>query len=87
MVAFFRYSPVDILSVNLPPSTLDFSCRSPQGWLKSVAIEVFYFIKLVETLLILCIPHINSRIKNHVIFFVFVSLDIWQNGSAAYRSI
>lgn len=26
MVAFFRYSPVDILSVNLPPLVLDFSC-------------------------------------------------------------
>ncbi|XP_062191720.1 putative 1-phosphatidylinositol-3-phosphate 5-kinase FAB1C [Phragmites australis] len=41
MVAFFRYSPVDILSVNLPPSVLDFNCRSPQEWLKKVAIEIF----------------------------------------------
>ncbi|CAO2169158.1 unnamed protein product [Urochloa humidicola] len=41
MVAFFRYSPVDILSVNLPPSVLDFNCRSPQEWLKRVAVEIF----------------------------------------------
>ncbi|RLN04676.1 putative 1-phosphatidylinositol-3-phosphate 5-kinase FAB1C [Panicum miliaceum] len=41
MVAFFRYSPVDILSVNLPPSILDFNCRNPQEWLKRVAIEIF----------------------------------------------
>ncbi|CAL5006113.1 unnamed protein product [Urochloa decumbens] len=41
MVAFFRYSPVDILSVNLPPSVLDFNCRSPQDWLKRVAVEIF----------------------------------------------
>ncbi|KAG2584018.1 hypothetical protein PVAP13_6KG256900 [Panicum virgatum] len=41
MVAFFRYSPVDILSVNLPLSILDFNCRNPQEWLKRVAIEIF----------------------------------------------
>ncbi|KAG0523664.1 hypothetical protein BDA96_07G142500 [Sorghum bicolor] len=41
MVAFFRYSPVDILSVNLPPSVLDFNCRSPQELLKRVAVEIF----------------------------------------------
>ncbi|TVU05784.1 hypothetical protein EJB05_48967 [Eragrostis curvula] len=41
MVAFFRYSPVDILSVNLPSPVLDFNYRSPQEWLKSMAIEIF----------------------------------------------
>ncbi|KAL6596092.1 hypothetical protein ACP70R_047456 [Stipagrostis hirtigluma subsp. patula] len=41
MVAFFRYSPVDILSVNLPPSILDFKSHSPQEWLKRVAVEIF----------------------------------------------
>ncbi|KAL6862448.1 hypothetical protein ACP4OV_016789 [Aristida adscensionis] len=41
MVAFFRYSPVDILSVNLPPSVLDFNCRGPQEWLKRVAVEIY----------------------------------------------
>jgi hypothetical protein len=57
MVAFFKYSPLDILSVNLPPSVLDFNCHSLQEWLKSVAIEVCYFIALAETMLIFCILH------------------------------
>ncbi|KAJ1268506.1 hypothetical protein BS78_07G140800 [Paspalum vaginatum] len=41
MVAFFRYSPVDILSVSLPPSVLDFNCRRQQEWLRRVAVEMF----------------------------------------------
>ncbi|KAK1607812.1 hypothetical protein QYE76_031485 [Lolium multiflorum] len=41
MVAFFRYSPVDILSVNLPPSVLCFNCHSPQDWTKTVAVEIY----------------------------------------------
>ncbi|KAL6605816.1 hypothetical protein ACP70R_041469 [Stipagrostis hirtigluma subsp. patula] len=32
MVAVFRYSPVDILSVNLPPSVLDFTYPIAQDW-------------------------------------------------------
>ncbi|XP_062228636.1 putative 1-phosphatidylinositol-3-phosphate 5-kinase FAB1C [Phragmites australis] len=32
MVAVFRYSPVDILSVNLPPSILDFAYPTVQDW-------------------------------------------------------
>jgi hypothetical protein len=57
MVAFIKYSPVDILSVNLPPSILDFNFRNLQEWLKSMAIEVCYFIALAETMLIFCILH------------------------------
>ncbi|CAM0882758.1 unnamed protein product [Alopecurus aequalis] len=41
MVAFFRYSPVDILSVSLPPSVLCFNCHSPQDWTKTVAVEIY----------------------------------------------
>uniref|UniRef100_A0A0D9X822 1-phosphatidylinositol-3-phosphate 5-kinase n=1 Tax=Leersia perrieri TaxID=77586 RepID=A0A0D9X822_9ORYZ len=41
MVAFFRYSPVDILSVNLPPSVLDFNCRSRQDWMRRMAVEIY----------------------------------------------
>ncbi|KQJ98350.1 putative 1-phosphatidylinositol-3-phosphate 5-kinase FAB1C [Brachypodium distachyon] len=41
MVAFFRYSPVDILSVNLPPSLLCFNYRNQQDWTKTVAVEIF----------------------------------------------
>ncbi|KAF0899302.1 hypothetical protein E2562_015948 [Oryza meyeriana var. granulata] len=41
MVAFFRYSPVDILSVNLPPSVLDFNCHSRQDWMRRMAVEIY----------------------------------------------
>ncbi|XP_042454677.1 putative 1-phosphatidylinositol-3-phosphate 5-kinase FAB1C [Zingiber officinale] len=37
MVAFFHYSPVDILSVCLPLSVLDFNCHVEQKWLKEEA--------------------------------------------------
>ena len=63
MVAFFRYSPVDILSVNLPPSILDFNCHNPQEWLKRVAIEVCYFINFMETMFILCILYTSFSMK------------------------
>lgn len=42
MVAFFHYSPVDILSVCLPPSVLDFNCHVEQKWLKEEADLVNY---------------------------------------------
>ncbi|XP_006659418.3 putative 1-phosphatidylinositol-3-phosphate 5-kinase FAB1C [Oryza brachyantha] len=41
MVAFFRYSPVDILSVNLPPSVLGFNCHSQQDWMRRMAHEIY----------------------------------------------
>ncbi|XP_020586116.1 putative 1-phosphatidylinositol-3-phosphate 5-kinase FAB1C isoform X2 [Phalaenopsis equestris] len=37
MVAFFRYSHVDVLSVCLPPLVLDFSCHTMQEWLRGEA--------------------------------------------------
>ncbi|XP_060214639.1 putative 1-phosphatidylinositol-3-phosphate 5-kinase FAB1C isoform X1 [Lycium barbarum] len=40
MVAFFRYSPIDILSVRLPPLTLEFSGYTEQEWLKKEAAEL-----------------------------------------------
>ncbi|KAF0915769.1 hypothetical protein E2562_038812 [Oryza meyeriana var. granulata] len=41
MVAAFHYSPMVTLSVDLPPSMLDFNCDSTQEWLKGEAIAVF----------------------------------------------
>lgn len=52
MVAFFRYSPVDILSVNLPPSVLCFNRHSPQDWTKMVAVEVCDFLKFMIVMFI-----------------------------------
>ncbi|KAK8959982.1 putative 1-phosphatidylinositol-3-phosphate 5-kinase FAB1C [Platanthera guangdongensis] len=59
MVAFFRYSPVDILSVYLPPLVLEFASHSMQAWLRSEAVlilsslkslhlEIFNFLEQIE---------------------------------------
>ncbi|XP_068663153.1 putative 1-phosphatidylinositol-3-phosphate 5-kinase FAB1C isoform X2 [Aristolochia californica] len=40
MVAFFRYSPIDILSVHLPPLIMEFNCQYPQEWIQTEAVEV-----------------------------------------------
>ncbi|XP_044492106.1 putative 1-phosphatidylinositol-3-phosphate 5-kinase FAB1C isoform X2 [Mangifera indica] len=37
MIAFFRYSPIDILSVYLPPSVLEFNGHSQQEWIRKEA--------------------------------------------------
>ncbi|KAL3501865.1 hypothetical protein ACH5RR_036314 [Cinchona calisaya] len=39
MVAFFRYSPINILSVRLPPSILEFNA-SGQNWIRKEAAEL-----------------------------------------------
>jgi hypothetical protein len=80
-VAFFRYSPVDILSVNLPPSVLCFNCHSPQDWTKTVAVEVYDFQKSMihihffhRTCLLICCV-LKNKYYVHVLLFV----DIWPN--------
>lgn len=40
MVAFFRYSPIDILSVHLPPSMLEFNGHVQQEWIRKEAAEL-----------------------------------------------
>ncbi|KAK6922238.1 Chaperonin Cpn60/GroEL/TCP-1 family [Dillenia turbinata] len=40
MVAFFRYSPIDILSVHLPPPMLEFIGHSQEEWVKRETAEV-----------------------------------------------
>ncbi|KAL4319547.1 hypothetical protein GQ457_18G022830 [Hibiscus cannabinus] len=40
MVAFFRYSPIDILSVHVPPSTLEFSGNIQHEWTRKEAAEL-----------------------------------------------
>ncbi|XP_020114885.1 putative 1-phosphatidylinositol-3-phosphate 5-kinase FAB1C [Ananas comosus] len=40
MVAFFYYSPVDILSVYLPPLLLNFTCQNSQEWMRREAEEI-----------------------------------------------
>ncbi|KAL6007612.1 hypothetical protein ACLOJK_033111 [Asimina triloba] len=40
MVAFFRYSPIDILSVNLPPSILEFNSQIQHELVRKEAMEI-----------------------------------------------
>lgn len=40
MVAFFRYSPINILTVFLPPSMLEFNSHHQQEWIRTEAAEV-----------------------------------------------
>ena len=40
MVAFFRYSPIDIISVHLPPSVLEFNGHVQYEWTRKEAAEV-----------------------------------------------
>ncbi|KAL9664784.1 hypothetical protein QQ045_020192 [Rhodiola kirilowii] len=40
MVAFFRYSPIDILSVHLPPSLIEFDNHIQDAWIKKQAAEL-----------------------------------------------
>ncbi|XP_023772502.1 putative 1-phosphatidylinositol-3-phosphate 5-kinase FAB1C [Lactuca sativa] len=47
MVAFFRYSPIDILSVHLPPSVLQFGDHFQHDWLKK---EVSELLNKIEAL-------------------------------------
>ncbi|KAL0000184.1 hypothetical protein SO802_019786 [Lithocarpus litseifolius] len=42
MVAFFRYSPIDILSVHLPPSVLEFNGHVQYEWTKKEAAELVH---------------------------------------------
>uniref|UniRef100_A0ACD5XVN0 Uncharacterized protein n=1 Tax=Avena sativa TaxID=4498 RepID=A0ACD5XVN0_AVESA len=41
MVAAFHYSPMATISVNLPPSVLNFDCHGMQDWVKGEAVTVF----------------------------------------------
>ncbi|KAL1209475.1 putative 1-phosphatidylinositol-3-phosphate 5-kinase FAB1C [Cardamine amara subsp. amara] len=40
MVAFFRYSPINILTVLLPPSMLEFNSHPQQEWIRTEAVEL-----------------------------------------------
>ncbi|XP_031114168.1 putative 1-phosphatidylinositol-3-phosphate 5-kinase FAB1C [Ipomoea triloba] len=40
MIACFRYSPIDILSVRLPPSVLEFNSQSEQAWIMKEVAEL-----------------------------------------------
>lgn len=71
MVAFFRYSPVDILSVRLPPSVLEFNGHSQQDWMRKEELE---FVSKVEALYTE-ITDVLNRFEQKSISFAHKSVD------------
>lgn len=45
MIACFQYSPINILSVRLPPATLELCGPGEQSWIKKEALEVLINLK------------------------------------------
>ena len=54
MVAFFRYSPINILTVFLPPSMLEFNSHPQPEWIRTEAAEVGFKKKHLNPLLHVC---------------------------------
>lgn len=61
MVAFFRYSPIDILSVHLPPSVLDFSGYLQQEWIRKAAAELLRKTEALYAELLAILDSIEQR--------------------------
>lgn len=40
MIAFFRYAPIDILTVFLPPAMLEYRSKVQQEWIRKEATDV-----------------------------------------------
>ncbi|KAL0372702.1 UNVERIFIED_CONTAM: putative 1-phosphatidylinositol-3-phosphate 5-kinase FAB1C [Sesamum calycinum] len=61
MVAFFRYSPINILSVRLPPSILEFSSPKEQSWLRKEASELLSKAEALYAEISAVLQEINER--------------------------
>ncbi|XP_038999582.1 putative 1-phosphatidylinositol-3-phosphate 5-kinase FAB1C isoform X2 [Hibiscus syriacus] len=74
MVAFFRYSPIDILSVHLPPSMLEFGGDVHQEWIRREAAELMVKMEMLYTEISDALDNIElkskssdaSELSNHV---------------------
>ncbi|KAG0460976.1 hypothetical protein HPP92_020986 [Vanilla planifolia] len=78
MVACFRYSPIDVLSVSLPPLILDFSSHTIQQWLRNEAImiisslnmlhfEVLDVLQRIEHKIVSDNEGVNAIIRRHIL--------------------
>ncbi|CAK9166856.1 unnamed protein product [Ilex paraguariensis] len=67
MVAFFRYSPINILSVCLPPSVLEFNGHVQQDWIRKEAAELLNKMETLyeEILGVLCSTEQKSTSFGH----------------------
>ncbi|KAJ0987212.1 hypothetical protein J5N97_005568 [Dioscorea zingiberensis] len=63
MVAFFRYSPVDILSVHLPPSLMDFTCDGHQEWVKREENEIFSKMEFLHSEVFDALYNLEKKIR------------------------
>ncbi|XP_007045106.2 PREDICTED: putative 1-phosphatidylinositol-3-phosphate 5-kinase FAB1C [Theobroma cacao] len=61
MVAFFRYSPIDILSVHLPPSMLEFSGDAQQEWIRKDAAELMVKMEMLYADISDVLDHIEQK--------------------------
>ncbi|KAK7317860.1 hypothetical protein RJT34_02436 [Clitoria ternatea] len=63
MVAFFRYSPIDILSVHLPPSVLEFG-HFQDEWIRKEAGELFSKVETLYVEISNVLEHLETRIAS-----------------------
>ncbi|GJR02801.1 putative 1-phosphatidylinositol-3-phosphate 5-kinase FAB1C [Tanacetum coccineum] len=72
MVAFFRYSPIDILSVHLPPPVLQFGEHVQQDWLKKEVAELLskteaLYEEILDVLNGIEVKNESDELTNHII--------------------
>ncbi|XP_039144909.1 LOW QUALITY PROTEIN: putative 1-phosphatidylinositol-3-phosphate 5-kinase FAB1C [Dioscorea cayenensis subsp. rotundata] len=63
MVAFFRYAPVNILSVHLPPSLMDFTCDGHEEWIKREENEISSKVGFLHSEVIDALYNLEQQIK------------------------
>ncbi|KAK6146796.1 hypothetical protein DH2020_020665 [Rehmannia glutinosa] len=61
MIAFFQYSPINILSVRLPPSILEFCGPGEQSWMRKEASELLSKAEDLYAEISAVLQEINSR--------------------------
>ncbi|KAK8522611.1 hypothetical protein V6N13_115570 [Hibiscus sabdariffa] len=64
MVAFFRYSPIDILSVHVPPSTLEFSGNMQQEWIRKEAAELMVKMEMLYAEISVVLNSIEQKVNS-----------------------
>ncbi|CAI9785435.1 unnamed protein product [Fraxinus pennsylvanica] len=65
IVVFFQYSPVDILSVYLPPSILEFSGHGEQTWVRKEASELLSKAKALYAEISVVLHQIEQKISSN----------------------
>ncbi|KAJ6796915.1 putative 1-phosphatidylinositol-3-phosphate 5-kinase FAB1C isoform X1 [Iris pallida] len=62
MMAFFRYGPVDILSIQLPPLVLNFTCHAQQEWVVREADAISRKMELLHSEVFNVLQRIEQKI-------------------------